>query len=109
MPSSMPGTTDDTTQSPSTATPDRLSLSDSQDSLWRKFGGAASVEEFCSSWLALQCRMIRGIAAGVVLLGTPEEKRPFAPIAFWPNNQENLKYLSEAAERAVTERRGLVI
>jgi multidrug resistance efflux pump len=105
----MPGTTDDTTQLRPLASSDRPSLSDTQDSLWRKFGGAASVEEFCASWLALQCRMIRGIAAGVVLLGTPEEKRPFAPVAYWPGNEGNLNYLYEVAERAVTERRGLVV
>jgi RND family efflux transporter MFP subunit len=84
-------------------------FSDAMDALWRQFGTATTSEMFCSTWLALQCRMIPGVTGGVVLLGAPEENRPFAPVAFWPDKQRNLKHLSEAAERALNERRGVVL
>jgi RND family efflux transporter MFP subunit len=44
----------------------------------------------------------------VVLLGSPEENRPFAPVAFWPDKRQNLRYLAQVAERALNERRGIM-
>jgi RND family efflux transporter MFP subunit len=82
---------------------------DDEDVLWRKFGAATSVEGFCSTWLALQCRKIRGVAAGMLVLGSPEQDRAFAPVAFWPGKDPDLKRLAEVAERALKERRGVVI
>jgi hypothetical protein len=53
--------------------------------------------------------MVSGVAGGVVLLGAPAEGRPYAPVAFWPDRQRNLKHLAEVAERALSERRGLIL
>jgi RND family efflux transporter MFP subunit len=82
---------------------------DTLDALWRQFGRASSEKEFCASWLALQCRTITGVAAGVVLLGAPEEERPYVLAASWPEGPGDFKHLAEVAERALKERRGLAL
>lgn len=79
-----------------------------EHSLWTSFAEAATVEAFCRSWLALQCRMMGGVRAGMVLLG-PADRGPFRPIVTWPEGRHNLKRLMKTAERTVEERRGLVV
>src|SRR5678815_3864788 len=81
----------------------------SDDALWRQFGAATSTESFCRPWLALQCDTVKGALAGVVLLGAPDEGRAFAPAAFWPEKKLSFQELADVAQRALTERRGLVI
>jgi RND family efflux transporter MFP subunit len=76
--------------------------------LWATFAEAATVEAFCQSWLALQCGMIGGVKAGLVLLGPPD-RGPYRPVASWPAGRRNLKHLTKTAERTLAERRGLVI
>lgn len=80
-----------------------------EDVLWRLFGATTTTEAFCTTWLALQCHRVQGVAGGVVLLGSPDEDNRFVPAAFWPDQHTNLQHLSEVAERAVAERRGLVL
>nr|MBI3614337.1 HlyD family efflux transporter periplasmic adaptor subunit [Nitrospirota bacterium] len=75
--------------------------------LWTFFAQASTVESFCESWLALQCRLIPGVLAGMVLLGEPD-RGPFRPLAVWPNRRWDLQYLGLAAEQAISERRGLL-
>jgi HlyD family secretion protein/GAF domain len=82
---------------------------ESEDVLWRQFGATTTPEAFCKTWLALQCNRIQGAAGGVVLLGSPDEDRRFVPVAFWPDRRPNLQHLAEVAQRAVVERRGLVL
>ncbi len=76
--------------------------------LWATFAEAATVEAFCQSWLALQCGMIGGVKAGLVLLGPPD-RGPYRPVATWPFGRRNLKHLTKTAERTLAERRGLVV
>jgi len=76
--------------------------------VWRQFAEAATPEVFYRSWLAVQARLIRGVLGGVVVLGPPETG-PFAPAAFWPDGQGVSKSLAGVADRALAERRGLVI
>lgn len=76
--------------------------------LWTTFAEAATVEAFCQSWLALQCGMIGGVRAGLVLLGPPD-RGPFRPMATWPAGRRNLKHLTKTAERTLSERRGLLV
>src|SRR5437016_2935111 len=92
---------------PTTAT-DNGEFAEDHDILWRQFASAGSLEAFCAKWLTLQCRIIPDVAAGVVLIA-PEENRPFTPAAFWPDKTHDVKHLAEVAERAVVERRGLVL
>jgi RND family efflux transporter MFP subunit len=82
---------------------------DANQAGWRQFAEAATQAAFCSSWLSLQCGQIDGVGAAVVLLGAPDEGRPFTPVAFWPDRQHDLKQLAAVAERALAERRGLIL
>jgi len=82
---------------------------DANQAGWRQFAEAATQEAFCSSWLSLQCSQIDGVGGAVVLLGSPDEGRPFTPVAFWPDRQHDLKHLAAVAERALAERRGLIL
>src|SRR6187399_2756123 len=91
-----------------TATSDGAS-SINLDTLWRQFGKAASEKEFCNAWLSLQCRMIPGVAGGVVLLATPDKEGSFAFAASWPTGTSDFKHLAEAAERALKDRRGMAL
>ena len=81
---------------------------DPAHALWAQFAAAGTTETFCQSWLALQCRMISGVSGGLVLLGPPD-RGPFSPAAVWPDARQNLKYLTATAERALVERRGLLL
>jgi len=75
--------------------------------VWRAFVGARSNEEFCQAWLALLCRQLSGIKAGVVLF-QGSDANTFLPIAVWPNVTRDLSFLGKVAERALTESRGIV-
>ncbi len=81
---------------------------DAESSLWRQFAEAANPGAFCRGWLALQCRMLRGIKCGMVLLGNPDTG-PFTPVAVWPDPKISMNHLTGAAERALRERRGLLL
>jgi multidrug resistance efflux pump len=87
---------------------DRTEPAEDYDALWRQFASAGSLDVYCAKWLALQCRTIRGVAGGVVLVA-PEENKAFSPAAFWPDKSQDLKHLAEVAERALVEKRGLVL
>ena len=76
--------------------------------VWTKFAEANNVEDYCQGWLAIQCRLISGVSGGLVLLGPPDQG-PFTPVAVWPDIRKDMQHLTEAAQRALTERRGLLI
>ncbi|MBI3896331.1 MAG: HlyD family efflux transporter periplasmic adaptor subunit [Acidobacteria bacterium] len=101
--------TESTQRDPAQQDEDASIFSDAQEALWRDFEAADSLQAFCAAWLALQCRLIGGVAGGMVLLGQLEETRPLVPVAFWPDQQHDLRHLSHVTERAVKERRGLAI
>lgn len=82
--------------------------SDAQADLWRQFAEAATPKTFLQSWLALQCDMLKGVRSAMVLLGAPD-RGPFTPAAIWPDPGFNVRHLAGAAERALKERRGLLI
>jgi len=75
---------------------------------WRQFVEAATPKAFCQSWLPLQCRLLKGVRCGMVLLGDPD-RGPFSPVAVWPDAKLSMNHLTGAAERALKERRGLLI
>jgi RND family efflux transporter MFP subunit len=76
--------------------------------LWRQFAEATTPKAFCQGWLPLQCIMLRGVRCAMVLLG-PADRGPFTPVAVWPDARINMNHLTGAAERALKERRGLLI
>jgi len=76
--------------------------------LWKRFAEATTPKAFCQSWLSLQCRMVKGVRSGLVLLGPPDQG-PFIPAAVWPYSDFSVKHLTGTAERALKERRGLLL
>jgi RND family efflux transporter MFP subunit len=82
--------------------------SDFDQDLWRHFAEAATPKSFCQSWLSLQCYLLKGVRSALVLLGNPDQG-PFTPAAVWPNPGFDVKHLTGAAERALKERRGLLL
>jgi RND family efflux transporter MFP subunit len=79
-----------------------------EPSLWADFRAADSPAKFLSSWLAIQCSLIRDVRGAVVTLGQPN-RGPFTPAAIWPRIHGNVQDLTAAASRAVEERCGLVL
>lgn len=75
--------------------------------LWTQLRAAKDPDDFTQAWLALQCRSIEGVVAGVVVLGEPDIG-PFAPIAFWPEPNVAGPDLAGAAEQAIEQRQGIV-
>jgi hypothetical protein len=75
--------------------------------IWRVFSSPGSDEQFCQAWLALLCRQLTDIAAGVVLLQSADENT-FLPVAVWPEVARDLSFLGKVAERALIEGRGVV-
>ena len=59
------------------------------------------------SWLAQQCKIIHGVACGVVMLGVPEQNG-FAPVACWPDADTASPELLAAAGEASSKRRLVV-
>jgi biotin carboxyl carrier protein len=75
--------------------------------IWRAFSAPVSDEQFCQAWLALLCRQLTDIAAGVVLFQSGDENT-FLPVAVWPEVSRDLSFLGKVAERALVEGRGVV-
>jgi len=76
--------------------------------LWAVLAGTEDAQQFCQSWLAIQCRLIPAVEGGVVLL-LIEAEGSYAPAAVWPDVRRDMSYLTHAAQRALVERRGLVL
>ena len=74
---------------------------------WKQFSQAQSLEEFCGSWLLIQCQTVAGVSEAVVILRRPGTTQ-FAPVAFFPESTRDRASLSEVAERAIKEQRGIV-
>ncbi|MCD2452318.1 HlyD family efflux transporter periplasmic adaptor subunit [Methylicorpusculum oleiharenae] len=75
--------------------------------LWKQFNEATRLETAAGYWLRLQCAMLSGVTRGVVILGKPESGS-FVPISFWPEGQRGCLGLTDAAELALHERRGVL-
>lgn len=84
----------------------RWSVEDEAE-IWRAFSAPSSDEQFCQSWLALLCRQLPGVAAGVVLFQSTEANT-FLPVAVWPEVARDLSFLGKVAEQALIEGRGVV-
>ena len=75
---------------------------------WRQFAQQQSAEEFCSSWLVIQCHAIGGVSDGVVILQKPGTKS-FAPVAFYPESPRDRAHLAHVSERALQEGQGILL
>jgi RND family efflux transporter MFP subunit len=81
---------------------------DPERSFWAKFAEATTPKAFCQSWLPLQCRMLKGVRCAMVLLGNADHG-PYAPVAVWPDAKLGMNHLAGTAEKALRERRGLLV
>lgn len=77
------------------------------NAMWHAFSSPGSDTHFCQAWLALLCRQLPGVLSGVVLLESPEANT-FVPVAVWPLAAGDLSFLNKVAERALSEKRGVV-
>ena len=75
---------------------------------WARFSSARDAAEFCASWLAILCAQL-GRANGALLLVGPERDGAFRAAAAWPEATRNMQYLVPAAEKALNERRGVLL
>ncbi len=74
---------------------------------WQQFAQHQSAEEFCRSWLVIQCHAIGAVSDGVVVLrklGTDS----FAPVAFYPTPPTDRAHLAQVSERALQEGQGVI-
>jgi len=83
------------------------SLAYLDQALWKRFHEAESTDEYVAAWLTLQCSILPGVCAGVVVLGAPDEG-PYAPVASWPDGAVTSPAVSAAAEAALGARKGIV-
>ncbi len=77
------------------------------DTAWRRFAAAASPEEFCRSWLDVQCQLVGDVVHATVVLQKPGVET-FAPLAYWPEAHRDRAALAEILERTLRDGRGLV-
>lgn len=75
--------------------------------LWAGFTSARVATDYCKFWLALQCKMIDGVEAGLLLL--EDDSNAFVPAASWPAERQDFKMLVPIAEQTLRERRGVVV
>jgi multidrug efflux pump subunit AcrA (membrane-fusion protein) len=74
--------------------------------LWDALSGARDGGEFCRAWLGIQCGMISGTVAGLLLLDDGDGH--FSSTAVWPDNRRDLTYLADTAQQALTRRTSFV-
>jgi len=75
---------------------------------WAQFSAPRDAAEFCASWLAVLCGQIDQVGGALLLLG-PDQTGAYTVAAVWPDLARNMQYLSPTAERALRERRGIVV
>ncbi|MGA7984421.1 MAG: HlyD family efflux transporter periplasmic adaptor subunit [Burkholderiales bacterium] len=74
---------------------------------WARFSSARDAAEFCAGWLAILCGQMERVGGALLLLG--DQKGAFTAAAVWPDAARDMRYLTPAAERALRERRGVVV
>src|SRR5687768_12485332 len=74
---------------------------------WAQFAQQPTPEEFCASWLLIQCHAIGGVSDGVVIL-QKSTSASFAPVAFYPEKPRDRNRLAGVAESALKAGQGVV-
>ena len=75
---------------------------------WASFVSPGDGAEFCAGWLALLAARVERARAALLLIAETEGA-PFSVAAAWPDAQRDLQYLGPVAQRALTERAGVVV
>ena len=76
--------------------------------LWTRLPGSVTDKNFCALWLSVQCEMISGAKAALVLIADHPDGR-YEVKAYWPNGQETIRQLNPSAEKALREGSALII
>src|SRR4051812_32454571 len=79
-----------------------------REQAWKQFAQAQTVEEYCRSWLAIQCQIIDGVTDAVVALQKPGAPA-LAPVAFFPTPPQDGTRLVAVTERALREGQGIIL
>lgn len=79
-----------------------------ESAAWDQFSSPKDSAEFFASWLAILCAQIGRVNGALLVLG-PDQGGGYGAAAVWPDPSRNMQYLGSAAERALKERRGIVI
>ena len=79
-----------------------------ESAAWTRFIEAGDRAEFCAGWLALLAARVERVRAALLLVAE-EEGSAFGVAAAWPDAQRDLQYLGPVAQRALTERSGVVV
>lgn len=74
--------------------------------LWASFAGAQQADVFCHAWLGIQCSLIAGSRAALLLMRGRDGV--FAPAAVWPDRSRDVQHLVPVAEAALKESTGQV-
>lgn len=80
---------------------------DADASTWSTFVAANSVDQFYASWLAILCAQVEQVL-GALLLIRSETENTYIPGAIWPDVSRDMTHLAPTAQRALTERQGVV-
>jgi hypothetical protein len=83
--------------------------STAESALWREFAEAQIPEAFHRGWLAIQCRLIEGVAMGSSSRPHLPARDSCPPRPGPPEGRRPPASLGEAAEQALSERRGVVL
>jgi RND family efflux transporter MFP subunit len=75
---------------------------------WKQFAQAQSVEDYCRSWLAIQCPIIGGVSEALVALQKPGDAT-LAPAAYFPQPPQGGSRLAAVTERALREGQGILL
>jgi RND family efflux transporter MFP subunit len=79
-----------------------------ESAAWARFSAASDAGEFCAGWLGILCAQIEQVNGALLLLG-PEADGAYRAAAVWPDPSRDMGYLTPAAERALSERRAVVV
>ena len=80
---------------------------DPESATWSTFVAARSLDQFYASWLSILCAQVEQVI-GALLLVRSEHENTYVPGAIWPEVTRDMSYLAPAAQRALTERQGVV-
>ncbi|GGO87564.1 hypothetical protein GCM10011348_41050 [Marinobacterium nitratireducens] len=92
--------------SPQSSPGQRGELAYLDQALWKRFHEARSTKEFAAAWLTLQCSMLPGVRAGVVVLND-RDGGACVPVASWPDGKQASPELASAAESALAAGKGV--
>lgn len=80
----------------------------SEAAAWAHFSTSADIHDFSRAWLTILCGQLDRVNGGLLLL-EGDQGGSYAVAAVWPHAGSDMQHLGPAAQRALTERRGVVI